>query len=372
MGASNCDAGGGHVIGYNITPNYCFLNVAGDGSDGGGGNTTPATTTGSGGTAGSLSTIAVYFSPADIRKKDFVRDELTPDEREWLFNPLNDAHEQSIYAFLEQSLSDENGFVSTAYSTTNINFVKQIILRMKLNPEIFTSITPFLIEKNIDDTLLDPCSKNVFLQIKNTTNCDFANVLAKLGVDTSVYKTNIKTEHNNDENGNLIGDPANTIRTTQGVKYNYTIYINPDYTGKTKLFIAALQLHELAHAYFFSLLDDYNSGATNAFYELPILYNAFQTHSSNFNAALTHEEIANSYVSAISAALQEYQPGLEQQVYDDMAWGGLIGTPIFDTLFPAGNPNLERIMNRYECEQTGNPSGQGSPSQQNPMGQPCN
>jgi hypothetical protein len=83
-------------------------------------------------------------------------------------------------------------------------------------------------------------------------------------------------------------------------------------------------------------------------------------------------KMAIDYVNAIVAGLQEYQPGLEQQVYDDMAWGGLIGTPIFDTLFPAGNPNLERIMNRYECEQTGNPSGQGTPSQQNPMGQPCN
>lgn len=46
--------------------------------------------------------------------------------------------------------------------------------------------------------------------------------------------------------------------------------------------------------------------------------------------------IRNSYVNAIASALQEYQPGLPQQVYDDMAWAGLNNTPIFDTKFPVG------------------------------------
>ena len=46
-----------------------------------------------------------------------------------------------------------------------------------------------LIEKKIDDTLLDPCSKGVYQQIKNTTNCDFANVLAKLNANDKIYKT---------------------------------------------------------------------------------------------------------------------------------------------------------------------------------------
>jgi hypothetical protein len=68
---------------------------------------------------------------------------------------------------------------------------------------------------------------------------------------------------------------------------------------------------------------------------------------------------------------QEYQSALPQQVYDDMAWGGLKGTPIFETLFPVGNPNLARIINRYSSEQTGNPQGQGQQAQI-PLGQPCN
>ncbi|WP_326935595.1 hypothetical protein [Flavobacterium sp. PL11] len=49
------------------------------------------------------------------------------------------------------------------------------------------------------------------------------------------------------------GNPAQTIRTSA---YNYKIYISTDYENKTKLFIASLQLHELVHANFFSLIDD--------------------------------------------------------------------------------------------------------------------
>jgi len=102
------------------------------------------------------------------------------------------------------------------------------------------------------------------------------------------------------------------------------------------------------------------------------LYNAFNTHSLNFNAALTHEEIANSYVNSIAAALKEFQPGLPQQVYDDMAWSGLEKTSIFKTMHPPGSASRQRILNRKAAEQTGHPVGQGTPQEQINYGQPCN
>lgn len=120
------------------------------------------------------------------------------------------------------------------------------------------------------------------------------------------------------------------------------------------------------------MLDDNNTGCLNSFNELPILYNAFVNNKLSLNANLTHEEIANSYVNPIAAALQEFQPGLPQQVYDDMAWGGLYGTPIFDTKFPVNNLNRERIINRYSAEQLGHPIGQGTSQEQMPAGEPCN
>lgn len=82
--------------------------------------------------------------------------------------------------------------------------------------------------------------------------------------------------------------------------------------------------------------------------------------------------MATDYVNAIAAGLQEYQPGLPQQVYQDLAWGGVQEAPIFDTLFPVGNAERQRIINRYATEQTGHPIGQGTPNEHNPVGQPCN
>jgi hypothetical protein len=84
-------------------------------------------------------------------------------------------------------------------------------------------------------------------------------------------------------------------------------------------------------------------------------------------------------VDGIARALQEYQTGIPvatgaspQQIYSDLAWAGLNGTPVFETKFPVGNPNRQRILNRGACEQNGTPIGQGTPNQQNPIGQTCN
>ena len=96
-------------------------------------------------------------------------------------------------------------------------------------------------------------------------------------------------------------------------------------------------------------------------------------------ANIHHLEMANHYVDAIARALQEFQTGIpvvtgasQQQIYNDLAWGGLNGTPVFDATYPIGNPNRQRILNRVACEQNGTPIGQGTLFQQNPIGQPCN
>lgn len=83
-------------------------------------------------------------------------------------------------------------------------------------------------------------------------------------------------------------------------------------------------------------------------------------------------KIATDYVNAIASALQEYQPGLPQQVYDDLAWAGLEDTTIFNTLHPVGSSSRQRILNRKAAEQTGHPIGQGTPQEQTNYGQPCN
>ena len=90
-------------------------------------------------------------------------------------------------------------------------------------------------------------------------------------------------------------------------------------------------------------------------------------------------KMATDYVDAIARALQEFQTGIPvaagaspQQIYNDLAWGGLSGTPVFDATFPIGNSNRERILNRTACEQNGTVIGAGTPNEQNPIGNPCN
>jgi hypothetical protein len=235
------------------------------------------------------------------------------------------------------------------------------------------------IEDNIDDSQLDPCPKGVFTAVKNSTVCDIAEVLSKLNANKSVYNTTIKSEVAPS------GAPAQTVYNST---FNYTTYISTDYAGKTKLFIAATMFHEMIHAYFLSIVDDYKSNTNNNqnLYNLNSFPSLFQAYcdkkyppASGVSPNLHHLEMANYYVDAIARALQEFQTGIPvaagtspQQIYSDLAWGGLYGTPVFDATYPVGNPNRERIIIRYTCEQNGTTIGAGTPNEQTQIGNPCN
>lgn len=232
------------------------------------------------------------------------------------------------------------------------------------------------IEDNIDDTQLDPCHKGVFTAVKNTSVCDIAEVLAKLNANGSLYNTIIKSEVAPS------GAPAQTVRNSA---YNYTTYISTDYAGKTKLFIAASIFHEMVHAYFMSLFDDYynaNPPNLNAYNDFAGLFHHYVTlrNPDSVNAAdVHHQQMATDYVDAIARALQEYQTGIPvpigtspNQIYSDLAWGGLSEAPVFDVLFPVGSSAAQRIKNRYASEQTGHTIGQGTLQEQTQIGQPCN
>ncbi|MFE3869590.1 hypothetical protein ACFX5E_16125, partial [Flavobacterium sp. LS2P90] len=232
------------------------------------------------------------------------------------------------------------------------------------------------IEDNIDDSALDPCTKGVFQQIKTTTVCDFSEILMKFDANNSVYNVIIKSQ---------VAPSWQPAQTVWNSAYNYTVYISSDYAGKTKLFIAALMFHEIIHAHFMSLFDNfYNSNPPNknAYNDFPTLFHYYVTlkRPESLNAAdFHHQQIAESYVDAIARGLQEYQTGVPVQeglnpdrAYSDLAWGTLQETPIFEAIYPVGNQNRQRILNRYETEQSGNLAGQGTPQAQTPIGKPCN
>ena len=235
------------------------------------------------------------------------------------------------------------------------------------DPETFTSIVPFLIEDQIDDSQLDECSKSVLDSIKGLQNMDVAKILARFGADASIYKTSIKSQ---------VAPSGQVGQTIRNSAYDYTIYISTDYTGKTKLMIAYTLMHKLVHTYFFSMIDDcYLQNNCDLLSTFPELWEYCVNHDDSTypsDPIAHHEEIANTYLSIITPALQEYQPGLPLQLYEDIAWSGLMETSSFDIMHPANSASRQHIMNRAAAEQTGNPIATGTPNQQIPYGQPCN
>lgn len=227
------------------------------------------------------------------------------------------------------------------------------------------------IEEKIDDSQLDPCPKVILNKLKTASNCDIANVFTKLGVN-SVYNVTILS-------GNTGVHPANTIRNSNK---NYTTTLNNQaYTSSTQLYKAANILHELTHAFFMTLVDDYYGSDNPAvFSEFPVLYQKFvDTKYEGSKLDAHHEQMAKTYVEALGASLQEFQTGVSvpngvkpDQIYTDLAWGGLRDAPIYEKQFPAGTVERERIDNRLAAEQTGHAVGGSSAQAQTPIGQPCN
>ena len=239
-----------------------------------------------------------------------------------------------------------------------------------------TSYRNFFLQDHIAYDVLDPCPKEVMGKLVNTTDCQMAQVFNKLNADFSKYLVNVVS-------GNSGTNPAITKMTSP---FCYLITMSNDrYTSSTKLYKAANLLHEMVHAYFLSLVDDNtNNTATNpaAYDNLPTLFQAFCDKNFPLNPNdrqdIHHEEMANNYVNAIANALQEYNKindpnGLvPYQVYSDLAWGGLYGTPVYDKHFENKADEKARVENRYACEQVGSAKGVGTTNVQTPIGKPCN
>ncbi len=218
------------------------------------------------------------------------------------------------------------------------------------------------IEDQIDDSKLDPCLKAIMNQLKNTTNIDITKILTKLGAN-SIYTVD------------MVMKPANTYAETQKIaKYNYEIRVDRDRnTDATTLFKATALIHEVIHAYFLSIIDDYNYTPSNTIASFPELFEAYVKKNYPNPSDAQHKEMAERYVEAMASALQEYDANftVPYQVYQDLAWGSLSKAPIFNKTFPPGSTDNIRITNRYKAEGVGRAVDQGTPNQQTPVGKPC-
>jgi len=226
------------------------------------------------------------------------------------------------------------------------------------------------IEDNIDDSKLDLCSKTILDKLKNATNADIKSIFDKLGGTSEVYTLSF-------EIGNNYGNPASTNWTSTNC---YKTIIDNDFlygidgTGinkpPTDLAIGAVMIHEMVHAYFFSLLDDKNSGITGAFDNFDLLYNNYVTKTFAGADDAQHAQIWKSFIGNLASTLQEYHTGNgtnPSQFYTDIILGTLSKTKKFKDTYPEGTVEFSRIMNTFLTEKN---NGSNDPNY-TPKGKPC-
>lgn len=230
------------------------------------------------------------------------------------------------------------------------------------------------IENRIQNNL-DPCPSKVLEDLRNATNNDIAAIFQKLGA-TQIYNVDMKM-------GSTLG--AYGVTTKAGIN-SYVITIDGTrYTESTDLFKAAVLIHELIHAYYLSVVDDYNNPTTNlSLRNFSELYKAYEEKKyPGGPSAAQHNQMALDYVNAMASALQEYyyknnpvDPIIFNNpsyiTFTDLAWGTLSEAPIFDEKFKADDPERQRILDRYRTESIGRTVNAGTTNQQKPIGKACN
>jgi hypothetical protein len=240
------------------------------------------------------------------------------------------------------------------------------------------------IETNINGNQLDPCTKAVLDKMKNLQQSDIANMINRFNPAESPFNINMS-----------IGQIYPTRDWAQTTKINgsstdINMVFNENYikgTGNsnppTDLSIATTMAHEIIHAYLISLLEENKINGALAINDFPTVYDAYvqQKIKNDKNSTLLveahHELIANNYVYAIASTIQEFHTGktlnsnFPQQVYLDLAWGGLDKTAIFNKNYPndpshKNYKDRERILARIIAEKNGSQYGITSP-----LGTPC-
>jgi hypothetical protein len=315
----------------------------------------------------------IEMSPNDIMLRNFFRNDLTQAQRLFLIN--NSTINTNVNQYL--IANSINGVVNVEARA----FVREAVERIRQNPTLFKNLTPFIIEKQIDDSQLPPCAKDIVAKIKNLQQNDFAAIIAKLGGATTPYGVKISPTATLNP-----GAAAETYASATSL-YEYNIDINPSYLSTaTDLSIATTILHELIHAYFLSLLADYAYTGNTSLQSFPNLWDLYVT---NFNGDIPdellnlehHNAIAVNFVNTIARGLQEYKTGIPvnnssqiQQLYKDLAWFGLHESNQYNDnslLSPEDRIRIARVNNAelYNAPQN---NGNGSPSSYLPQGTPCN
>jgi hypothetical protein len=211
-----------------------------------------------------------------------------------------------------------------------------------------------VIEDKIDDTKLDPCTKEILNKLKGLTQCDIAGIFTKLGGNSEIYTLTFEIANNNGNPASTSNPVSNYYKTVIDNDFLYGI----DGTGvnkpPTNLAIAAVMIHEMVHTYFFSLYNDkLNNGITNALDEFDLLYKKYVARNYVGADDAQHAQIWKSFINTMASSLQEYHTGDSanpSQFYQDIILGTLMTTNTFLEKYPKNSVEYNRIENNYVTE----------------------
>lgn len=272
--------------------------------------------------------------PLEECSKNFLN-ELNDEQQAWMYQ--QQSNNAPIYNdILYYVAGDENG----------CNAEKNTFVKEALNGIVSDSIgvfKPETFDNNIVSNL-PPCLKNVIDDLKSLQNGKFGEII-KLFAQPNPAPLNYNWTINTASLGQNV--TASTEPSIQPGNIALTT-INSDYTSiSTDLSIAKTLIHECFHAYLTSIYRYQN-------YDMSYI-NLLNKYIAQFgyNANVIHHYLftKDNIVSQISLALKEYGLSkgynLPQQFYDDMAWGGLYGTDVYQDL---PETDKDRIESTIEAE----------------------
>jgi hypothetical protein len=152
--------------------------------------------------------------------------------------------------------------------------------------------------------------------------------------------------------------PSNTNAETSPPKdFLITITVNSNNLNRPNLSIARTIIHETIHAEMFrkilSIID--NGGSLNGLTlsewtaklsngDYPGIFDYYTRYGIN---GMQHQQMAAHYITTISNMLEELQPGLSQNIYYSLAWGGLQNTLAWAALSNSEKININNTINDF-------------------------
>ncbi|MGA6121716.1 hypothetical protein [Sphingobacterium anhuiense] len=210
------------------------------------------------------------------------------------------------------------------------------------NPNSKKKIENF--NNRIDDSELPDCMKQVLADLKNLNGSTVANIIKKFAGEVPGYNLKFVTENFSDPM-QVAGTNRNSSTGEMIIGFN----VNPTVIGNvTDLALGTTMLHESIHAY---LAAFYYNDPTAAKLSYPELFVKYSKQKA-FSNGIQHETFAKNFITDIAASIKNYGElkgyNLDKQVYDDIAWKGLVETEAFKSL---SETDRDRIIDRIMAEQ---------------------